>query len=349
MCTGGPPASLDFVSGPLYNLPVHRGSESVEAADVPSEIGHPKVLPFEWMNAARPVTGNVAHEADLTIFDFDVHHTFEVGILLAGQEERHFERTVRLYGVGDAWWTPAWEPHGWRTTVPPTSEIVIHFIPELLGDSLIGGVSWLSFFALPPESRPIIANSSTRRRVLAIGHELAEEFAAERLAWVDMVRCSLLRLLTLFARESGLPHSDVRWRGPHPSGLERILPAIDLVHAEFDTRLPLAAAAKACGLSPSWFRRIFKENTGMTYARFERRARLGKAARILLGSSQSVESVANQTGFADGSHFIVAFTKHYGCTPDEFRRLSRRTRPGSSEESSSDEAGGPEQQLPAER
>jgi len=305
---------------------VERRSDSLETSEGPIEIGHPKVLPFEWLNEERPVAGNVAHEANLTAFDFDVHRTFEIGVLLAGQEERHFERTVRLFGPGDAWWTPAWEPHGWRTTSPPTSELVVHFIPELLGDSLIGGVSWLSFFAVPPESRATTVNPSTRDQVLAIGHELADEFAAQRLAWIDMVKCGLLRLLTLFARESGLPRSDVRWRGPHPSGLERILPAIDLVHAELSARLPLAAAAKACGLSPSWFRRIFKENTGMTYARFERRARLAKAARLLLGGNQSVESIADQTGFADGSHFIVAFTKHYGSTPDEFRRLVRATK-----------------------
>ena len=293
--------------------------------DLPDDTVHPKVLPFEWLSEAQPIVGNVAREEHLTAFDFDVHHTFEMGVLLSGQEERRLERTVRVFNAGDAWWTPAWEPHGWRTTIPPTDELVIHFIPELLGDCQIGGVSWLSFFALPAESRPRVRSASTRDQVLAIGHELASEFTAQQLGWIDVARCSLIRLLTLFARESGLPHSDTRWRGSHPSGLERIMPAIDLVHADLGFRVPLAAAAKKCGLSPSWFRRLFRENIGITFARFERRARLAEAARMLLGTNRSVESVAAETGFADGSHFIVAFSKHYGCTPDEFRTLSRQT------------------------
>jgi len=321
--------SLEFVPQLVYNLPVRRKVKNVRETDSLSEISRLRVLPTQWLSEEQPVAGYVGHEESPTELDFDVHNTFEIGVLLAGQEERHFERTVRRYGPGDAWWTAAWEPHGWRTTISPATELIIHFIPELLGDSVIGGVSWLSFFALPPESRPKARSSSTRRQILAIANELADEFAAERVAWIDMVRCGILRLLTVFARESGLPDRDVRWRGPHPSGLARILPAIDLVHAGLTTRVPLATAAKACGLSPSWFRRIFKENTRMTYARFERRARLAYAARILLGSNQSVESIANQTGFTDASHFIVAFRKHYRCTPDEFRRLGRHTGPGS--------------------
>jgi AraC-like DNA-binding protein len=283
-----------------------------------------KVLPFEEVNASNPVEGYVARTAEATPLESDVHHTFEVGILLDGGEERHFEGLVRAVQAGDLWWSAAWEPHGWRTTVPPSVELVIHFVPELLGDAELDGISWLTFFAVPPGERPVVSTPETRRRVLALGRELAEEFSRRGWAWRDRARCSLLNLLIVMGRESGLMRKHSHWRGAPIGGLARIMPAIELVHADLGTRLPLRAAAEACGLSPSWFRALFATTMGMVYSRFERRARLAHAARLLLGSDKSVESIGEQTGFTDGSHFHRAFLKHYECTPTEFRVQGRR-------------------------
>jgi AraC-like DNA-binding protein len=285
-----------------------------------------KVLPFDEVNAANPIEGYVARTTEPTPLESDMHHTFEVGILLAGQEERHFEGLTRLVEAGDVWWAAAWEPHGWRTTAPPSDELVIHFVPELLGDAELDGISWLSFFAAPPHERPVASTPETRRRVLALGGELAQEFRMRRWAWRDRARYSLLSLLVTMGRESGLVRENWRWSGSPTGGLARIMPAIELVHNDLGRRLPLRAAAGACGLSPSRFRALFSTTMGMAYSRFERRARLAYAARLLLGTDGSVESIGEQTGFTDGSHLHRAFLKHYGCTPTEFRVQGRQIR-----------------------
>ena len=312
------------MTGPVYNVPVDARRHHVRSegaiAGVPATV-----LALDWVNATNPVAGAVAHVREITSLQSDVHHTFELGILLAGQEERQFEGLVRTVEPGDVWWYAAWQPHGWRTTVPPTDELVIHFVPELLGDAELEGMSWLSFFAAPPEERPVASRPETRRQVLALGHELGEEFAARRWAWRERARCALLSVLVIMGRESGPARENWRWTGSPTGGLARIMPAVELVHVDLSMRLPLRAAANECGLSPSWFRTLFWQTMGMTYSRFERRARLAVAVRLLLGSDRSVEAIGGQTGFADGSHFHRAFFAHYGCTPTEFRTQGRRT------------------------
>jgi AraC-like DNA-binding protein len=285
-----------------------------------------KVLPFEEVNTSNPVEGYVANTAEPTPLESDMHHTFEVGVLLGGQEERHSEGLVRAVKAGDVWWSAAWEPHGWRTTVPPSVELVIHFVPELLGDAQLDGISWLSFFAVPPDERPVVVSSRTRGRVLAWGSDLAEEFGTRGWAWREKARCSLLSLLVMMGRESGPVRENWRWPGSPTSGLARIMPAIELVHADLGSRLPLGEAADACGLSPSWFRALFSTTMGMPYSRFEQRARLAHASRLLLGTDHSVEGIGEQTGFTDGSHLHRVFMKHYGCTPAEFRVQGRQVR-----------------------
>lgn len=61
-------------------------------------------------------------------------------------------------------------------------------------------------------------------------------------------------------------------------------------------------------------------------AQFERGARLAHAARLLRGTDRSVETIGEQTGLTDASHFRRAFLKHYGCTPTGFRLQGRETR-----------------------
>ena len=290
-----------------------------------------RLLAFDEVNADNPVKGAATHVEKPSQLDSDVHHTFEMGVLLSGQEQRYFGSIIRTVSPGDAWWAVAWEPHGWRTTRAPSDELVIHFVPEFLGDVEIGGVSWLSFFAAAPEQRPGVKGTEARREVLALGRALAREFEQADWGWQSKVRCHMLNLLTAIGRES--VHLGHTWLSPGTStgGLARIMPAVELLHEDLRRRLPLEEAAATCGLSPAWFRKLFRQTIGVTYSQFERRARLALAARLLLGTNMPIEAISEQTGFVDASHFHRTFSKQYACTPTEFRTQGRRVNPEGSD------------------
>ena len=286
-----------------------------------------KLLAFTEITADDPVKGGVTNVAQVSQLDSDVHHTFELGVLLRGEEQRYFGSVIRTVSPGDAWWAVAWEPHGWRTSRAPSSELVIHFTPEFLGDAEIESVSWLSFFAAPPEQLPRVESEEAREELLTLGRALAREFEDEAWGWRSKVRCHILNLLTVIGRES--PHLGHDWMSTtsSTSGLARIMPAIDLLHEDLSQRLPLQDAAAVCGLSAAWFRKLFRETIGITYSQFERRARLALAARLLLGTNMPAEAVSERTGFVDASHFHRTFAKQYGCTPADFRTAGRRVSP----------------------
>ncbi len=283
-----------------------------------------KLLAFDEVTADNPVQGRVAHVEKPTQLEGDVHHTFEMGVLLSGQEQRYFGSVIRTVVPGDAWWAVAWEPHGWRTTQAPSDELVIHFVPEFLGDAEIEGASWLSIFAAAPEQRPSVRSPDTRSEVLAIGGALATEFEGQDWGWQSKVRCYMLNLLTAIGRES--VHLGEKWlsASTSTSALARIMPAVELLHEDLSQRLSLEQAAATCGLSPAWFRKLFRQTIGVTYSQFERRARLALAARLLLGTDMPIEAVSERTGFVDASHFHRTFSRQYACTPTEFRTRGRR-------------------------
>jgi AraC-like DNA-binding protein len=78
--------------------------------------------------------------------------------------------------------------------------------------------------------------------------------------------------------------------------------------------------ARELGVAYSYFRREFKRHTGLAPYQYVRRMRLEKARRLIGNSSDSLQTIADRLGFASPYHLSAAFKKHYGQSPDHWRR-----------------------------
>jgi AraC-like DNA-binding protein len=243
----------------------------------------------------------------------------EVGILLRGKQERHYPGVVVELTAGDVWLQPMWEAHGWRAMVPDTENVILIFLPQFLGEEMLGDISWLSLFAAPPEIRPWVRDHKLRTQTLAIGRELAQEISSQTRGWLTAVRIGLIRLLFLLSRYWDPPSQPAEGIRVSPSVLSRIMPAIALIQERRPGTVSVEEAAAACGLSRSRFGTIFRQTFGSSFGRFSLRARLGYATHRLLTTNLSIDAIAQKAGFVDASHFHRTFVKHYGCTPREYR------------------------------
>ncbi|WP_026691829.1 helix-turn-helix domain-containing protein [Peribacillus kribbensis] len=95
--------------------------------------------------------------------------------------------------------------------------------------------------------------------------------------------------------------------------------AIQYIQMNYGESLTLKAISNRVYLSPSYFSRLFKEETGMTFVEYVMFVRVQKAKGMLRLSSLPVEVIANNTGFANSSYFATAFKKLVGKTPTEYR------------------------------
>jgi len=68
------------------------------------------------------------------------------------------------------------------------------------------------------------------------------------------------------------------------------------------------------------FSRLFKEHTGDTLQYFIRKKRVNKACLMLLHSNNSIDEIAEITGFANRYHFTRIFKKIRGYTPAKYRK-----------------------------
>ncbi len=251
-----------------------------------------------------------------------IHLGLEIGVVLRGREEVIFDDGAMGGGPGDVWLCAMSELHELRIGAPHTKNLVFVFLPCFLGDELLDGISWLTFFALPSRRRPRAQDARTRNAILAIAHELEDEVEQQTPGWQFAVRLSLLRLLFTLTR-GWTPSARTSALATRGNGLARILPAISLLHGSPAAPLSRAEAARACGLGRSQFTALFRKAMGIGFAAFRRRARTAFAAHLLSTTGRPVEQIAAQAGFSDASHLHRCFLAEYGCTPGQYRDQAR--------------------------
>jgi len=251
------------------------------------------------------------------------HDGIEVGVMLSGTAERHFQGYVIPGVPGDVWLCAMSEPHGRRITSQHEENIVIIFLPQYLGEEKLGDISWLSIFAASPEQRPRVTTKELRAEVLAIGEEMKREILQQQRGWETAIRLGLLKLLFTLSREWDPPVHSGRKVSPSPSNLSRIMPALTILHADGAHRVSLPQAAAACGLSRSRFSLLFHETMGLSFSKFCLRARLALVAQKLVMTDLSTEDIAEQLDFVDASHLHRCFARHYECTPAVYRGRAR--------------------------
>jgi AraC-like DNA-binding protein len=115
-------------------------------------------------------------------------------------------------------------------------------------------------------------------------------------------------------------------REPSARDRRRAVEAALWLDAHASDAIDLSAAAAQAGLSPFHFLRLFAGVLGVTPHQYLVRARLRRAARLLVDPARRVTEIAFEVGFGDLSNFVRTFHRAAGASPGVFRRASRGER-----------------------
>jgi AraC-like DNA-binding protein len=114
-----------------------------------------------------------------------------------------------------------------------------------------------------------------------------------------------------------------------PELLSRLCRARDLLRDWEDEPLSITAIARASGLTPFHFIRLFKAIFGETPHQYRSRAQVEKAKHLLVLTNLSITDVCMAVGYSSLGSFSALFSRRVGMSPSEFQR---RYRPGSAPE-----------------
>lgn len=97
--------------------------------------------------------------------------------------------------------------------------------------------------------------------------------------------------------------------------------AANYIATHFTEPITQTDVAEALGVTPAYLSSVFHEEKGESYTKFLTRLRMMQAALLLKSKPNiTIQSVAEQTGYASDKHFIGVFKKYFGTTPNEYRQ-----------------------------
>ena len=89
--------------------------------------------------------------------------------------------------------------------------------------------------------------------------------------------------------------------------------------ANYQKEISLDDVSRAVDISPYYFSKIFKEETGQNFIEYLTAIRMEKAKELLTGSGLSMKEICAQVGYADPNYFSRTFKKNVGLTPTEYK------------------------------
>jgi AraC-like DNA-binding protein len=200
--------------------------------------------------------------------------------------------------------------------VPTDRNLSIQLKPTALRATLDPHPDPLSAM-LAEQPLPDLASLAITPQVQLTARRLAAETDAALLGRQLRLDCLVIDLLVGLHRAAGRPASTPTVVQPrHRDAVQAVQRHID---AHLGEDLDLATLAAIAHTSPFHFSRLFRAVTGLPPHRYLRRARLERAEQLLTRGDATVTTIANQVGFASVSHFIVAFRRHAGITPGQYR------------------------------
>nr|WP_207739261.1 response regulator [Clostridium perfringens] len=115
-------------------------------------------------------------------------------------------------------------------------------------------------------------------------------------------------------------HIDEKYSDSSLTNEEKIVDKVSkYIDDNMDKMLKLEELASICNLSPGYFSRVFKKETGKTVITYINEKKVERAKKLLKESKDPIINISLDLGFDDCGYFIRVFKKITGLTPKAFR------------------------------
>lgn len=158
------------------------------------------------------------------------------------------------------------------------------------------------------------------RKEMAAGNIMIDSEETERVVRQLLLQtdwsCLLERLTKWFSEKIECYHNTITDQYREPIRAARRY--IDIHYAE---QLSLTQICGEVGFSYNYFSTLFKQETGQGITDYITQVRIAHAKELLVTTRDSIQKIANQTGYLDVKHFNKTFSKEVGIRPLEYRRI----------------------------
>ncbi|KRF03333.1 hypothetical protein ASG89_23095 [Paenibacillus sp. Soil766] len=96
--------------------------------------------------------------------------------------------------------------------------------------------------------------------------------------------------------------------------------AESIVREHYNRDLQLAEVANRVSMNYSYFSKLFKERTGLTFTAYLTKVRMEEAQKLLKDPTLRINEISEKVGYGNLYHFSRAFKNYFGVSPKEHRK-----------------------------
>jgi len=137
--------------------------------------------------------------------------------------------------------------------------------------------------------------------------------------WREIDSIQTMRDLRKYLWEALLPHTN----GPAQGGNSRKAAVAEQIkksiRANYGRHLTVKDIAQEVNFSSIYINNLFKQETGKTIFEYLTQVRMEKAMELLKNPDSKIYMVADEVGITNKSHFCLAFKRHTGLSPSEYK------------------------------
>lgn len=102
--------------------------------------------------------------------------------------------------------------------------------------------------------------------------------------------------------------------------VKMISEGLDYIRNHYFESITLDDVSRAVGRSASYFKKILREEMGLSFTEYLTRTRMEASEQLLRDPSLSLAEIAQEIGYGDQSYFGKLFKQYYGLTPAQYRK-----------------------------
>lgn len=149
--------------------------------------------------------------------------------------------------------------------------------------------------------------------IVSLYEEILQLASAEKAGCQQMMSSIVLHILgSIYYKERNNSYANT-------FVLEKVNAARELMK-DVENPINVEEIARMLGVSYSWFRKTFKEYTGISPAQYQLQQRLLKAKEMLTGTDINISDIAYALKFVNTGQFSTFFKHKEGVTPTDFRK-----------------------------
>ncbi|NLL73844.1 MAG: helix-turn-helix domain-containing protein [Clostridiales bacterium] len=94
------------------------------------------------------------------------------------------------------------------------------------------------------------------------------------------------------------------------------------IEENYKKDISLDDVSRILDISPYYFSKLFKDETGENFIEYLTKLRINKAKKLLVDSDMNIKNICLDTGYSDPNYFSRIFKKQVGVTPTEYRECN---------------------------